>query len=514
MADVELAPGGRPDEDQIGSVVEEVLAALPAGCTWLLPVSDTQARVVDFRLAAVGDGNRDIYGRGRGRRGALLSELYPSMVGGELWQLYHHVLARREPGSLAEFRYEEKHAGVVADSLFDVAVHPVLGGLLVVWHRLDEHRRRLDRTELLGRLGWAEHDLVDGSSDWSPGMYRIFDRDPALGPLPRAEQAAAVHPDDRGLQEAAWQTLDSGGQSDVTVRFVLGATVKHLRILSEISHDANGTPLKIYAVVQDVTSREESRTEIQRLNDQLHKRELTALAEHRLAAQLQRMIQPLPQQPFALAGLEAAVTYLPAESAAQVGGDWYHAQALPGGQVVLAIGDVAGHGLDAASGMAHLRYGLIAWLSAGVTDPSTVLAHLNRLCCDLTITGTAAVGIFDPASRTLRWARAGHMPPVLARASSIQPVERPPGMLLGADRDAGYRSVALQLEVDDLVLFYTDGLVERRNGHFTDRLTAVTQAVAAVSGRPPEQRLTDLQHALNVPSPYDDTCSLAIRILG
>ena len=87
------------------------------------------------------------------------------------------------------------------------------------WQRVDEHQRRLESTELLGSLGWAEYDLITGRSDWSPGMYRIFERDPALGPMSRAEQAAAILPEDRGIAETAWQTLDSGAASDVTVRF-------------------------------------------------------------------------------------------------------------------------------------------------------------------------------------------------------------------------------------------------------------------------------------------------------
>ena len=168
-------------------------------------------------------------------------------------------------------------------------------------------------------------------SDWSPGVYRIFERDPAQGPMSRAEQSAAMLPDDRGLSEAAWQTLDSGAVSDVTVRFQLGRSVKVLRILSDVARDVDGAPVKIYAMIQDVPMREESRTEIERLSDQLRRREITALAEHRLAAQLQNMIQPVPPAPFRLTGLEAIVNYLPAESALQVGGDWYHAQTLPDG---------------------------------------------------------------------------------------------------------------------------------------------------------------------------------------
>ena len=499
--------------DDLAPLVQEILSAIPGGCTWLVPVRDEDGEVVDFRIGATGEQGRDIYRRGTARVGARLRELYPSIVDGPLWRTYSEVLATGKPGRLMDYTYEEKRTGVVARSLFHVNVHPALGGLLVWWERVDEHQRRLERTELLGRLGWAEYDLYTAISDWSPGLYRIFERDPAAGPMSRAEQGAAVHPDDRGLAEAAWQTLDSGTASDVTIRFRLGGSVKHLRILSEAARDADGTPLKIYALVQDVTARENSRSEIERLSDQLRKREITALAEHRLAGQLQNMIQPIPRRPFALAGLEAVVSYLPAESTAQVGGDWYHAQKLSDGQVALAIGDVAGHGLGAASGMAHLRYGLVAWLSIGIRDPGTLLAHLSNLCRELGMTATAVVGVYDPASRTLRWASAGHMAPLLGRAGAAEPLGGAAGLLLGADDRVGYPVHVGELRPEDLVLFYTDGLVERRSASPAARLGDVRRTLAESSAEPGEVGLRRLHESLRHASPYDDTCTLAVRVL-
>jgi serine phosphatase RsbU (regulator of sigma subunit) len=502
----------RSAAEPVVAVVREILSAIPAGCSWLLPMMSDDGQIVDYWIAAASDRDHDINGRGAARVGERLSELYPSMVGGPLWQMYRQVLAGGAPGQVPDFRYAEKRAGVVAESLFDVSVHRVLGGLLVWWQRLDEDQRRLEKTELLGSLGWAEYDLATGRSEWSPGMYRIFDRDPALGPMSRAEQSAAVVPDDYGLREAAWQTLDSGATSDVTVRFQPGASVKYLRILSDIARDADGSPLKIYAVVQDVTARVDSRTAIERLSDQLHTREMSALAEHRLAGQLQNLIQPVPRDTFPLAGLQAMVNYLPAESAVQVGGDWYHAQTLPDGQVVLAVGDVAGHGLEAASGMAHLRFALVAWLSIGIRDPETLLGHLNRLCWQLKITGTAVVAVYDPATNLLSWARAGHMAPLLSRAGRTDALDRPRGLLLGADEDATYPVVTPQLQGDDLVLFYTDGLVERRAGS-TELLGQVKQTLSELSAQPGDETLTKLRGRLYYSSPDDDTCALAVRVL-
>jgi serine phosphatase RsbU (regulator of sigma subunit) len=506
-------PGVRADDAAVRSVVRAVLSALPGGCTWLVPVRDADGRLLDFVVGAASVEGDDIYGRGTARVDARLSQLYPSMVDGPLWTLYRRVVETGEPGHLAEFQYEEHRAGVVAESLFDVTAQPVLGGVLVWWHRVDEDRRRLALTELLGSLGWAEYDPVNGRSLWSPGTYRIFERDPALGPMSQAEQGAAVLPEDRGVAEVAWQTLDSGASSDVTVRVRAGGSVKHLRILSDVARDADGTPLKIYAVVQDVTAREDSRSAIDRLHQQLRRRELSALAEHRLAAQLQQMIQPVPREPLRLAGLEATVNYLPAESAVRVGGDWYHAQEVGDGRAVVAIGDVAGHGLAAASGMAHLRYGLVAWLSIGITDPGTLLAHLNSLCARLRLTGTAVVGVYDPASGTFRWARAGHLPPLLARAGRATALALPAGMLLGADPVATYPAVATRLSPGDLLLLYTDGLTERRTDPDGRRLAAVGDALSAASADPDGEPRAELRTLLSTPSPDDDTCTLVLRVL-
>jgi serine phosphatase RsbU (regulator of sigma subunit) len=487
------------------AAVREILAVVPAGCSWLQPVSDPGGRVTDFRIAAVSGVETDVAGRGTSRIGALVSELYPGLAGGPLWRLYHRVLATGEPGELPGFHYD--------DVPFDLSVRPALGGLLVWWHRLDEDQRRADRTELLGNLGWAEYDLRTGRSKWSPGLYRIFERDRALGPMSRREQAALLLPADTGLSEAAWQTLDSGATSDITVRFQPAGKVKYLRILSDVARDAAGAPLKIYAVVQDVTARVDSRTEIERLGDQLQTREITALAEHRLAGQLQNLIQPVPRDPFPLPGLQAAVSYLPAEKAVQVGGDWYHAQALPTGHALLAIGDVAGHGLQAASGMAHLRFALVAWLSIGICDPGVLLGHLNALSRQLGITGTAVIAAYDPSSRQLSWARGGHMAPLLSRAARTEELPLPPGVLLGASDHARYPVVSLRLCPDDLLLLYTDGLVERRDPRDADLLDRVRAVLSEVSAEPGELTLKRLRDLLPAAGPDDDTCTLALRVL-
>jgi serine phosphatase RsbU (regulator of sigma subunit) len=136
------------------------------------------------------------------------------------------------------------------------------------------------------------------------------------------------------------------------------------------------------------------------------------------------------------------------------------------------------------------------------------------LCLQLSITGTAAIGVYDPGVRTLSWARAGHMPPLLARAGAVSELERPKGLLLGAADNAAYPVLTSRLQDDDLVLFYTDGLVERRSASTDLMLDRVKQALAEVSTDPGPQPLTHLRGLLHFASPDDDTCTLALRVLS
>jgi anti-sigma regulatory factor (Ser/Thr protein kinase)/putative methionine-R-sulfoxide reductase with GAF domain len=232
--------------------------------------------------------------------------------------------------------------------------------------------------------------------------------------------------------------------------------------------------------------------------------------EHRSAVALQRSL--LPDRLPDLVGIDTAVRYLPARD--EVGGDWYDVIELPGGQVGLAIGDVAGHGLRAAALMGQLRTGLRAYALEGHA-PGETLKRLDRLLQTIAGRGmaTAAYAVIDPATGTLRYSSAGHLPPVIVRggreASLLGISIAPP---LGTLPFAAYHEVEATLEPGDTILLYTDGLVERRSEPLTDGLERL-RALAAVPATADQlcQRVT---HELVPPGGGDDDIAVvALRIV-
>jgi len=233
--------------------------------------------------------------------------------------------------------------------------------------------------------------------------------------------------------------------------------------------------------------------------------------ERHVALELQRAILPLHDAPFDLPGLRTVVRYLPASRAGRVGGDWYITAEMPGGKVLIAIGDVAGHGLAAASGMARLR-GALAGLAITGAPPERLVGWLNDLVHHVAPEHTASVvaGYFDPASRILTWAQAGHPPPVLVRGDWARPVQPPAGILLGAG-SAHYETATLALARGDLLLLYSDGLIERRDRSIDDGLAALASAARGIAD--PERAVSAVLSALGTTDLEDDSCLVALQVL-
>ena len=128
-----------------------------------------------------------------------------------------------------------------------------------------------------------------------------------------------------------------------------------------------------------------------------------------------------------------------------MGGDWYITAEMPGGHVLLAIGDVGGHGLAAAAGMARLR-GALAGLAITGAPPERLVGWLNDLVHHVGPEHTASViaGYFDPPTRVLDLGAGRASAPVLVRGQQAAALRPPAGILLGAAR-SGYDAASLEL---------------------------------------------------------------------
>ena len=165
-----------------------------------------------------------------------------------------------------------------------------------------------------------------------------------------------------------------------------------------------------------------------------------AFEQRRLAAALQGAL--LPQELMRIPGIEFAARYLPAAQGASLGGDWYDVFPLGGGRIGLAVGDVVGHGVAAASLMAQLRTALRAYAFEG-HDPAEVIDRVNGLLAYIqpeTMT-TAIYLVLDPEAETLSIVNAGHPPPlVIDPDGSASYLEVPGGVPLGVSRGSRYRA--------------------------------------------------------------------------
>jgi serine phosphatase RsbU (regulator of sigma subunit) len=221
-------------------------------------------------------------------------------------------------------------------------------------------------------------------------------------------------------------------------------------------------------------------------------------AEHRIAVELQRGL--LPKRLPEVARVEITAHYEAAGVAAEVGGDWYDAFAMPGGRIGVVVGDVTGRGVPAASSMGQARSVTRAFALGddGHRSPGEVLTCLNehQLSLGTEEMLTVVYAIVDPAANTVSWANAGHLPPLLRTAAG----ERT--FLSGGDALIGVANVAYETRrqaIGDgaLLMLYTDGLIERR-------------------GEPLDTGFDRLRDALTEgPEELEDLCSeLLSRLLG
>jgi PAS domain S-box-containing protein len=248
-----------------------------------------------------------------------------------------------------------------------------------------------------------------------------------------------------------------------------------------------------------------------------------------LADALQRSMLTEPPQPEQC---EIVVRYVPASEGAEIGGDWYDAFLQPGGTVVLAIGDVVGHDVRAAAAMGQVR-GLLRGIgySRG-GSPAEVLTELDRavqgLALDTLATAVVArLETEDPRTAggrdetlmregevLLRWASAGHPPPVVLTPDGQAHVldGEGPDLLLGVSPDCRRTDRSVVLAPGTTVLLHTDGLVERRDRDLDAGTEELLEVLRSCASLPLEKLCDRVLGRMFLPDAEDDVALLAFRL--
>ena len=234
--------------------------------------------------------------------------------------------------------------------------------------------------------------------------------------------------------------------------------------------------------------------------------------EREAAHQLQRAF--LPVVPEQLAGVPIGGCYRPADQQHEIGGDWYDAFALPDGRIGFAVGDVVGHDLPAAAAMGRLHAALRVVAAAPHDGPRQVLEALDRACAHIPGAPLATIGYgeYDPTSGLLRYACAGHPPPLLASEGHARFLldgrSRPLAAMDGPRPEA-----AVPTPPGAMLVWYSDGLVERRDSDFDAGLQRLRDVATQLEGSEPQEwcdaLLTGLTDGRRV---ADDVVLLCLRL--
>ncbi|MDH6108964.1 PAS domain S-box-containing protein [Kitasatospora sp. MAP12-15] len=234
--------------------------------------------------------------------------------------------------------------------------------------------------------------------------------------------------------------------------------------------------------------------------------------EHETALALQRALLAEPMTPHP--DVECASRYLPAGASAEVGGDWYDTVALPGGSTLLVVGDVMGHGLDAAATMSEYRT-LLRALALQGRRPDEILREAERIVEALEVerVATCLLVLIDPAAGTSSFASAGHLPPLqLEPGRAGRLLDVPVGPPLGTGC-GGYLQLTMPYAPGSTLLLYTDGLVERRGTDIEESLAGFA-ALALDPADPLEHLIDTALTALAAGHGEDDVAVLAARLIS
>lgn len=462
--------------------------------------SDLTAGKLQFPILEVGDATKS--GRDSPRRAGTLGPVevemtdhaglpVPVMVGGavadatdELWVCF--VVDLRERMQLERALREAEMAFATAELVAE-----------------------LEQAQRIARLGSWSWDSQSKMVTMSHQMSRILGLPEGVTQMPLDDVANFVHEEDRMAIDTDDLQRTGGFSAEQRVRCGDGV-VRSIQLHGELVEDCGQATVR--GTAQDVTDMRRTEQTLARTRSELvdsriaHRRDLEAIEA------LQQAVIPetLPQLPE----VEIAGCYNPAGPLV-MGGDWYDVFEVDDNKLALAVGDVAGHGVQSAAVMAQLRNALRA-IALDDLAPHECMAKLNRLLCrvETDFFATAVFALYDVDSHTFTWSAAGHPPPLLFSDDQAVMLDTPKsGTVLGVWPDIDYVSDEVELSEGQGIWIYTDGLVERRDASIDDGIELLMQALRT---RPSALTLGELcngmvEQLLQTTEPDDDVCQLVIR---
>ncbi|GAA2305290.1 serine/threonine-protein phosphatase [Streptomyces kunmingensis] len=509
---------------------QEVLEALPVPAVLVAPLLGADGGVRDAFFVRQNAAAR-AYGASRLPEAALplwsgpasLFEQFPALAGTAVPAMLARALRDRTPQGPETVEWLVSTALCPVRLNDEVRVAPCGDHLLITWE--PGHRRRMtEAAQQLVRTCWAEWNLGDLHIEPSRGFHEVLGL-PGNTPVPTLfDLAAAVTTDSLPrLYQALYDVILRKRKTECELRLA-GGGERAFRMVAEPVRIAPGSLVwALRAVLIDVTAERRRRESAEYAAREAHRQLERVEAVTEVADVLRQAVLPHFQDELGSYGLDAAAVYRPDAREARVGGDWYKARKLPDGQPLIALGDARGHGLEAATLMAKLRYAL-AGLAYTEQPVERLTQWLNEVACadGTESTATAIIARYHPGQARLRWTCAGHPRPVLLRDGLATQLPDPvdgPGLTLGVLADTTYTAATATLRVGDIVLMYSDGLTERR-GSDPDRDTRRFLAAAeeCLTEAPPTGGHDALQDyaerlvaRLDGPHRSDDATLLALR---
>jgi serine phosphatase RsbU (regulator of sigma subunit) len=221
----------------------------------------------------------------------------------------------------------------------------------------------------------------------------------------------------------------------------------------------------------------------------------------------------LPQRLPDIPGVEIAVRYIAGTSGVDIGGDWYDVVPLDDHRFVFIVGDVSGRGVRAAAVMASLQFAGRAYAQEGYS-PAMILERLSR-SVDIERDGhfaTVLCGLADLTTKTIVLASAGHLPPLILSGSDARFAAAKPGPPVGISRKVPIAQAEVTVVAGDVLIAYTDGLVERR-GEMLDVGLERLQTAATRDSSSLDDMLGSIVTELSGDTPTDDIALIGLKWL-